>query len=51
MTNAVGYYYDEREERINITSPNFNLAAHTIKNADSRRGYYTVDINRDFPYN
>lgn len=48
MTNAVGYYYNEREERINkehtafIKNPNRNK----YRNVNSH-----VDINRDFPYN
>lgn len=38
MTNAVGYYHYEREERVM---------------AENERGKYlnSVDINRDFPYN
>ena len=38
MTNAVGYYHNEREERL---SPD----------AQSKFGQRSIDINRDFPYN
>ena len=38
MTNAVGFYYGEREERI----------SSEIANRIGRRSF---DINRDFPYN
>ena len=38
MTNAVGYFHYEREERVK---------------AENARGknLFSVDINRDFPYN
>jgi predicted deacylase len=38
MTNAVGYFYHEREERLSMSA-----ARHY--------GVKSVDINRDFPYN
>lgn len=47
MTNAVGYYYQEREERINTNDPDF-------LNNPIRKGIYSKtseDVNRDFPYN
>jgi hypothetical protein len=46
MTNAVGYYYYEREERINLESQDY------IENGPNRkRNHKSYDINRDFPYN
>lgn len=49
MTNAVGYYHYEREERINTGSEKYlkNPNRKTNKN----RGVLSFDINRDFPYN
>lgn len=47
MTNAAGYFHNEREERINLEHPAF------ITNPLRRRGRHvgqSVDINRDFPY-
>jgi hypothetical protein len=47
MTNAVGYYYNEREERVNKTCDEYKHNAE--------RGLFNThdsyDINRDFPYN
>ena len=47
MTNAVGYYHNEREERINKDHEEF------INNPNKVKNYRTTsfDINRDFPYN
>jgi len=48
MTNAAGYYHNEREERINRDHEEF-------KNNPNRGLFdpslHSVDINRDFPYN
>ena len=47
MTNSVGYYYNEREERINKDHEEFiNNPDRKIKNVKN-----SYDINRDFPYN
>jgi predicted deacylase len=47
MTNAVGYYHNEREERVNKSSSEYaNNNDRTIFNHP-----YSFDINRDFPYN
>mmetsp|Transcript_11442 Transcript_11442/g.11452 ORF Transcript_11442/g.11452 Transcript_11442/m.11452 type:complete len:178 (+) Transcript_11442:457-990(+) len=48
MTNAVGYYYNEREERINNQ--------HDEYKNNKNRGFtskmiVSKDINRDFPFN
>ena len=48
MTNAVGYYNQEREERINQLHE--NVRGNKARRED-RRVPYSVDINRDFPYN
>lgn len=45
MTNAVGYHYFEREERINSDVPEFK------NNPRRQNGIKSFDINRDFPYN
>jgi len=47
MTNAVGYYHYEREERLNRGHDDFlNNPLRTHSFTDS-----SADINRDFPYN
>jgi hypothetical protein len=38
MTNAVGYYYNQREERLSAEG-------------QTKAGVANFDINRDFPYN
>jgi hypothetical protein len=48
MTNAVGYYNQEREERINQLHE--SVRGNKARRED-RRVPYSVDINRDFPYN
>lgn len=49
MTNAVGYYHIEREERINTASQNY---MNNPKKLNARAGKrISFDINRDFPYN
>ena len=48
MTNAVGYYHNEREERINLSHAAF--ITNPFRNRNRRVGS-SVDINRDFPYN
>mmetsp|Transcript_34259 Transcript_34259/g.25328 ORF Transcript_34259/g.25328 Transcript_34259/m.25328 type:complete len:154 (-) Transcript_34259:1653-2114(-) len=48
MTNAVGYYFNERTERINKDHPDFK--ANKGKTPDSKSAS-KYDINRDFPYN
>ena len=47
MTNAVGYYYNEREERINKDIKEYK------DNTNRKESRYetSFDINRDFPYN
>lgn len=50
MTNAVGYYHYEREERVNITSPNY-LHNNNKKIPRNNKQGLSFDINRDFPYN
>ena len=47
MTNAVGYYHNEREERLNKQHSEYTSNKARVKpiEADS------MDINRDFPYN
>jgi hypothetical protein len=47
MTNAVGYYYNEREERVARNHEEF------LNNHDRQFRPFesTFDINRDFPYN
>jgi len=44
MTNAVGYFYRQREELLNNTHPEY------VNNKD-RAMRSSFDINRDFPYN
>lgn len=46
MTNAVGFYHGEREERINRSS-----AAFTANERNGAIVNASMDINRDFPYN
>jgi len=48
MTNAVGYHYNEREERINHDHSAFKLNTNRVK---SKQIPPSMDINRDFPYN
>ena len=48
MTNAVGFYHNEREERINTNHPSFK--DNTMR-VHERKVKASVDINRDFPYN
>ena len=48
MTNAVGYYHNEREERINHESQAFKQNTNRVK---SKQIPASMDINRDFPYN
>ena len=48
MTNAVGYYHNEREERINRDHPAFRENVHRLKGLRVKDSF---DINRDFPYN
>ena len=47
MTNAVGYYHYEREERIAKDHPDFK--ANTLRTQSFLP--HSADINRDFPYN
>ena len=51
MTNAVGYYHNEREERINVSSDGYKNNPNKKNKKTGTKGYYTEDINRDFPYN
>ena len=48
MTNAVGYYHNEREERIDHGHQAFKGNPFRVK---TRKVPETMDINRDFPYN
>lgn len=48
MTNAVGFYHGEREERINIYHPSFK---NNMGRVHERKIKGSADINRDFPYN
>ena len=48
MTNAVGYYHNEREERINQDHGAFKSNPNRVK---AKRVPESMDINRDFPYN
>ena len=50
MTNAVGYYYNEREERINKDHPDYTINVQGRYKTDKNYSD-SYDINRDFAYN
>ena len=47
MTNAVGYYNNEREEKLNKQHDEYK------NNPNRKKTFFpnSFDINRDFPYN
>ena len=52
MTNAVGYYHYEREERVNVESEKYINNPHKkVLSGTRMREHLSFDINRDFPYN
>lgn len=48
MTNAPGYFYNEREERINTDSDDYKYNPNRSLFDKQKLSF---DINRDFPYN